>query len=324
MSAEDPAVTPDAQANSQLLHCPSCAQALRVPKKLLGKRGRCRACGETFLLAVDQPPKPPKPATPAKARVAPARRARPTSAPAGRRRAQPAVTGEMAARRDVPRAVGYAIGAVALCFLCVKAAGWAKAPPPHGIGWLGWTLCVVAGVLAAGCGLMALRVKKAPCPHCGRGLPHIANPRPELCTHCGDYVVAEVNFFRSPADDLVLKSPYFTAVLPESITIPQVCSVCGGEATHTVEVASVPQAGQAEENALATAAGVAAAMTLGVGFVQSGGNTDFLRIPVPHCDKHNNGVALGQAETCHFIRFRSYRYFREYCRRNEVRGVLLK
>ncbi len=321
MSEGNPTAKPDAQPSTQLLHCPSCAQALRVPEKLLGKQGRCRTCGETFLLAVKQPPKP---ATPAKARPPAARRPRRKPARAGRRRAQTAVTGALAARRDLPKTIAYTIGVLALCALCVKAAGWAKAPPPHGIGWLGWTLCAAAGFFALVCALMAIRTKKAPCPHCGRDLPHSANPTPELCKHCGDYVVAEVNFFRSPADDLVLKTPFFTALLPESITIPEMCSVCGGEATHAVEVASVPQAGQADENALATFAGVATALTMGVGFVQSGGATDFLRIPVPHCDKHKNGVALGQAESCHFIRFRSYQYFREYCRRNEVRGLLLK
>ncbi len=319
MPENNPTAKPVAQPNTQLLHCPRCTQALRVPERLLGKRGRCRACGEAFLLAVNQPPKPAAPAKPE-----PPRRSRPKSASAGRRRAQTAVTGEMAARRDLPRTIGYAIGALASCVLCIKAAGWAKAPPPHGIGWLGWTLCAGAGVVALGCALMAMRTKKAPCPHCGQDLPHSVDPTPELCVHCGDYVVAEINFFRSPADDLVERKPFFTALLPEKINIPEMCSVCGGQATHTVEVASVPRAGQAEENALATFAGVATGLTMGVGFVQSGGATDFLRIPVPHCDKHKNGVALGQAESCHFIRFRSYRYFREYCRRNEVRGLLLK
>lgn len=45
--------------------CPHCSRGLRVPAQMLGRRGRCRACGREFLIpAADAPGPPTLPATP--------------------------------------------------------------------------------------------------------------------------------------------------------------------------------------------------------------------------------------------------------------------
>jgi hypothetical protein len=182
--------------------------------------------------------------------------------------------------------------------------------------WWGLVLVLVAAALGA---LAIIGPQKAKCPSCGHNMSadgHNVNH----CSSCGQYAQAQGGaLVKLPPDYIDVKAvfpvrldrlikPGLITGLPRSdmseLRWPNICLVCSAPATAVWPV----------ELLINRATG---AMKIGLR----------LRFPFPHCGRHHldidvddHGVWEGTGFGCDHaqLRFQSYRFWREFCRVNNI------
>jgi ribosomal protein S27AE len=214
----------------------------------------------------------------------------------------------------IRRSVAGTIGAAAVSLACAAGAIWA-------FGEGNWVVVVVAGLIGAVCGAVAIvGPRKAKCPHCG-GTMGADSSRVHHCGSCGQYARTEGGKLVKLEPDYVdpqtvfpvsldrLLKPGLVTGLPTSnmqdVRWPNICLVCSAPATGVDQVEVVVDRG-------------GGAMSTRVR----------MRLPFSRCGRHPIGV--GVDETRHVwhgdgwecdhaqLRFNSHRYWREFCRLNNT------
>jgi len=189
-------------------------------------------------------------------------------------------------------------------------------------GWQEWAGCVLGlpSLLLSFVGLLiSFASTKAVCPECGGKLPD-----PEQiwrCSTCDCFGEVVENsrgqeIVRAIENDRVAQRPVFFTSLPEQFAFLDECVVCGAPPEQEIEISYVHSS--TGTNLLMSAAGVAMAGTVGVGFTQTGGGTRY-SVNVPHCHQHQNGAKLGHLPTGIQIYFSSLPYLHRFERLNATR-----
>lgn len=186
-----------------------------------------------------------------------------------------------------------------------------------GVGLLIWSASNVRGsffwaavlfvVGLAVTGLAVMGPASGPCPLCSKmihGLFAMTIAEFERCPHCRSYF--RIADRQEVPDDYVSVTPYFSVPLGEAESLPALCCVCAAPAERVKEVVH------------RTEGRVSHASPMGM-------KTE-LKIPVPYCGKHDEGVQIwnedlapsvpimqgGQQITDHrwVLKVRSYRFYR--------------
>lgn len=181
-----------------------------------------------------------------------------------------------------------------------------------------WILALALGGVAvwyaAGGKLGAKRVE---CPSCDLYI-HGVDMDPDaavLCPHCRAYAsVEDGKLVKTPADR-VAREPVFCVELPQQVTWPEGCCVCGQPATRHVESRlEIEQAGSLGRD---LAVGVAS-----LGILKAVDRTTYT-LAVPHCAEHADGARLylpAEAEQLNLgVGFRSYPYFAQFAALNYMK-----
>jgi endogenous inhibitor of DNA gyrase (YacG/DUF329 family) len=162
-------------------------------------------------------------------------------------------------------------------------------------GWFGAVLLLFTSL-----GSMASMAKTggaglAPCPRCGHQNPvlHVTMHRYLCCAGCGTWLEGSTTT-QVVGDDHVASYPVFELDLPASINWPPGCPVCGGAVTRTLEIEGT------------SALGDVAAMVAPVS-VQK-----VLKLQVPACEQHDDGVGLCHEGGDGILSFRSMSYWRRF------------
>ena len=214
-------------------------------------------------------------------------------------------------RQDTGRLAWFIAGAV----FCGLVALWAYTT----IGWdvARWGTIAIATVVAA---LVLFYGRSSSgvvdCPSCDllmRGVALRDNPG-VLCVQCGGYATGSNGSIDVTPQAYVAPRPVFAADLPEELSWPEGCTVCGAPATRSVDVDLVQ-----DENA---SFGTDLAVRAGSFGVLKAINRTTYRLQAPHCSEHHDGVALDHSNNHGsvdvVIAFRSYPYFREFVRLNRL------
>jgi hypothetical protein len=175
-------------------------------------------------------------------------------------------------------------------------------------GWFGGGLLLFTSV-----GSMASMAKTggaglAMCPSCGHANPvlHVTMHRYLSCGGCQTWlegsttstVVGEDHVASFPAFDLELPAQVFEG---SPVIWPEGCPVCGGPVTRTHEIEGTDVVG----DAFALVAPVA---------IQK-----VIKMKVPCCDQHEDGIALRREGGQGIIAFRSLSYWRKFMTFNGLR-----
>lgn len=168
-------------------------------------------------------------------------------------------------------------------------------------GWFGGVLllftCVGSVASMAKTGGAGL----AGCPRCGHANPvlHVTEHRYLSCEGCKTWLEGATEM-RVVADDHLASFPAFDLVLPESFTWPEGCPVCSGPVTRTVEVEGT--------DVMADVAGLVAPVVV----------QKVVKIQVPCCDQHDDGVAPRREGGQSIVSFRSLSYWRRFMAANDL------
>jgi hypothetical protein len=214
----------------------------------------------------------------------------------------------------IRRSVAGTIGAGAVSLACAAGAIWAFSEG-------NWVVVVIAGLVGGVFGVVAVGgPQRAKCPHCSRGMG-ADSADVNHCGSCGQYSRPESGSLVRLGPDHVDPHPVFPVNLDrllkpglvtglptsnmQDVRWPNICLVCSAPATGVDQVEVV--------------------IDRGGGAVSTRVR---MRLPFPCCGGHHIGV--GASETRHVwegngwecdhvqLRFNSYRYWREFCRLNNI------
>ena len=162
-------------------------------------------------------------------------------------------------------------------------------------GWFGAVFLLIASL-----GSMASMAKTggaglAPCPKCGFQNPvlHVTMHRYLCCAGCKTWL--EGSTTTNVVDpDHVASFPAFNLELPEPIIWPDGCPVCGGPVTRMREIEGTSAVGDV------------------VGLVAPISIQKVLKLQVPVCEQHEDGIALHHEGGKGIVSFRSMSYMRRF------------
>jgi len=196
------------------------------------------------------------------------------------------------------------------------AAFWVLTTWPPGGGT--WFIGGVFALVALGLGVWTFSSSaEARCPGCTlriRGLSSGDN-QPLLCRSCVEFVEGKAGELWLVAPDRVADSPRFAAPCPEEAAWPEICAVCGAEATRMVSASWSEKQDAPFAADLATRAATLGTMKLVTRVTHS--------VEVPHCAQHDNGARLRETFEGggNVVVFRSHAYLRAFCAANKVTPV---
>ena len=179
-------------------------------------------------------------------------------------------------------AAGLAFGAIALL------------NSDHGI------LAAIVGLFALSAALMATQWRKTNCPHCGASITSPGGIR--LCGSCGQYSQPNRDRMVPVGPGTVAEKPFFEVKIARLLNSgqmpadwkwprPHLCCVCAAPATRNYN-ADLNNLDERYASIKETR----------------------VRIAIPHCDKHKDGIAYDDA--LGMLRFSSFDCWREFCALN--------
>lgn len=139
----------------------------------------------------------------------------------------------------------------------------------------------------------------APCPRCGHAnqVLHVTMHRYLCCGGCGTWLEGSTEM-TEVTDDHVASYPVFELDLPEPFAWPDGCPVCAGPVTRAIEIEGT--------SALGDVAGMVAPVSV----------QRVLKLSVPACDQHDDGVGLRHDGGQGIVSFRSMSYWRQFMTQN--------
>lgn len=166
-------------------------------------------------------------------------------------------------------------------------------------GWFGAALLLFTSL-----GSMASMAKTggaglATCPRCGHQNPvlHVTMHRYLSCAGCRTWLEGSTTM-QEVSEDHVASYPVFDLDLPSPIVWPDGCPVCGGAVTRTREIEGTSAMGDV------------------VGLVAPVSVQKVLKLQVPVCDQHDDGVWLRHEGGDGILSFRSMSYWRRFMQAN--------
>ncbi len=229
----------------------------------------------------------------------------------------------MKLERSMPATIGYLAGALVLgaaAFFLIRMAiendGWKNL--------VGWPAGILCGLISLGCLLnIFMGSARTACPVCDKPIAlHDRSGEEEPfvpCQHCGQMIGIEKGEARMIPEGFVAEVAGFRAPLPETFSWPAGCVVCGQAATR--QLPAKVHVGKTGQNVAASVAGLALTGLVGVGFIRTGGGKT-ISVEVPHCDRHEGGVALAVGpDKKPQVLFRSLPVMRAFCKLNGVEPV---
>jgi endogenous inhibitor of DNA gyrase (YacG/DUF329 family) len=168
-------------------------------------------------------------------------------------------------------------------------------------GWFGAVLLLFTSLASVGSMAKTGGAGLAPCPRCGHANPvlHVTMHRYLCCAGCQTWLEGSTTT-REVADDHVASYPVFDADLPEPIIWPDGCPVCGGPVTRTREIEGT--------SALGDVVGMIAPVSI----------QKVLKLQVPACEQHDDGVGLCHEGGNGIISFRSMSYWKRFMAANSL------
>ncbi len=188
----------------------------------------------------------------------------------------------------------------------------------------------VVGVVLLVCSALVFYVKvlsgsgSAPCTSCGAALGDLQRRKRNpsiLCTSCLAFHEGEAGKLWAVEPDKIAKTPLFPVRMPEQITWPAGCVVCGTAATrHLVAKKLRVNVGKS----LSKTAGLSS-VAAAVGGTAVAVSTTETSLSVPHCNDHDDGASLQESVDGRAIDivFRSLPYQRLFCETNSMVSVPL-
>jgi hypothetical protein len=221
----------------------------------------------------------------------------------------------------VKRSWGMTIGLVVAGLVFAGGSVWLFQWAWVGEGWrdfVGWPAFVICALFALA--LFAGAVfgsGEAGCPGCGESIggldPTEGAGVPVPCGKCEKYSSISDGKLTLIEESHVADRPIFRTSLPEKFSWPAGCCQCGAPSTREIEMST--KASATAKNAAASAAGIALAGVVGVGFIRTGGGTTYT-VQAPHCAAHDGGVLLDTSFGSPVIAFRSLAVLRAFCAAN--------
>jgi hypothetical protein len=169
-------------------------------------------------------------------------------------------------------------------------------------GWFGGVLLLFTALASVGSMAKTGGAGLATCPGCGHANPvlHVTMHRYLCCAGCHTWLEGSTTSNVVP-DDHVASHPVFDLELPTSPVWPEGCPVCGAPVTRMREIEGTDVVG----DAFAMVAPVA---------IQK-----VIKLQVPCCEQHEDGVALHREGGLGIISFRSLSYWRRFMSANASR-----
>jgi hypothetical protein len=169
-------------------------------------------------------------------------------------------------------------------------------------GWFGGVLLLFTAAASVGSMAKTGGAGLAICPRCGHPNPvlHVTMHRYLCCAGCQTWLEGSTTS-NAVLDDHVASFPAFDLELPSPIVWPEGCPVCGHPVTRTREIEGTDVVG----DAFAMVAPVA---------IQK-----VIKLEVPCCEQHEDGVAIHREGGLGIISFRSLSYWRRFMSANALR-----